>query len=839
MIMKRQFLTSFMAALMLATMSFSVVSCVNDVQPIIKEDDNNPDDTPDNPDNPDDKPVTGDNAEIMALFKEESPWTIIGTLSGSSWNKDFSMKSYEYWSAAFSVTIKSTEEFKFRENQDWGNNLGAGTADSKTTVKEGEKVTLVSSGGNIQIADGTYDIYIAPLNQIAYFLKAGTKFTHLAEGKPEIGGNLQGSYDPNLAPSKKLSGITYQINVYSFADSDGDGWGDFQGIIDHLDYLDGIGATALWLSPIHPAMSYHGYDVTDYNAVNPKFGGKGATSAQAEAKLKELIDKAAEKNIGIYLDYVLNHSGKDHPYFIDACKSSSSEWREAFLFSSDPSADIKAGKFAMIPKNGYDSGQWFQTPYSSVPLGYNGLLHFELDVTTKSSPKLTVTTATGTADKDNADTSVSWFIYNNNAHRMYEKSSNVYEITLEVNNDWGVLVKDHATEWGDHKWGAKAGDQYVTFGKAKTLVKGDAAQNITFGKPEMYHSHMWTDWFADWNYGAASSAKNSKAFKYLAASADKWIGMGIKGLRLDAVKHIYWEGYNDDNPTFLAQWYDHCNTAYKNAGGQGDFYMVGEMFDSYDKAAPYYKGLPSLFGFSFYWTLRDAIKGGNGKNFASSVKSYSDRYATNYASRKYTHSSGYYDAIKLTNHDEDRAASDFGNKDAMKRLAGAVLLTSPGKPFIYQGEELGYWGTKGSGDEYVRTPILWTKGGKYPTTALGGKVSKSMLTDDISVEAQLETDKSLLALYRHFAYARNTNAALANGTIEPTDSGNNAVAAWYMHSTSPKKDVLVLHNFSDSEVTVTRASDNLKTILVGNGDVTVSGTSVKMPAYSSIVFALN
>ena len=58
----------------------------------------------------------------------------------------------------------------------------------------------------------------------------------------------------------KRADITYQLLVYSFADSDGDGIGDFKGIQQHLDYFDALGVNALWLSPVHPSASYHGYD---------------------------------------------------------------------------------------------------------------------------------------------------------------------------------------------------------------------------------------------------------------------------------------------------------------------------------------------------------------------------------------------------------------------------------------------------------------------------------------------------------------------------------------------------------------------------------------------------
>lgn len=115
----------------------------------------------------------------------------------------------------------------------------------------------------------------------------------------------------SLASGEKLAGTTYQLNVYSFADSDGDGWGDLRGVTQHLDYFDSLGVTALLLSPIFQAMSYHGYDVTDYGTINPRFG--------SEADFKYLIDKAKARGIDIYMDYVLNHSGDQNPRFRQAC----------------------------------------------------------------------------------------------------------------------------------------------------------------------------------------------------------------------------------------------------------------------------------------------------------------------------------------------------------------------------------------------------------------------------------------------------------------------------------------------------------------------------------------
>ena len=617
--------------------------------------------------------------------------------------------------------------------------------------------------------------------------------------------------------TEKLSGITYQLNVYSFADSDGDGWGDIRGITQHLDYLDSLGATALWLSPIHEAMSYHGYNVNDYNSVSSRLG--------TEADLQDLISKAKAKNIGIYLDYVLNHSGSDNSWFKQAKADPSSAYRNYYVFSENPTADVAAGKIdnyggAKSP----GMGSWYSA--TSGEVGYNGLLHFKLDVSSASQPKLTITQATGSAQSANPDTSVKWFIYENNAIRMYKTGNNIYEITLNINNSWGVLVKDDATQWGDHKWGAKAGDQVVEFGKAKTLVKGDAANDITFGGTSIQYFASFDSSMPDLNYGPYAKASESAAFKDLAASADKWIRMGIAGLRLDAVIWIY-QNQTAANVSFLKQWYDRCNSSWKSNGGQGEFYMVGEAWcDNAEKMAPYYEGLPSNFNFYYWYTLKDRISKNKGDDFAKTVVYFQGLFG------KYR--ADYIDAIKLSNHDEDRAGNDLGRDVAKEKLAGAVLLTSPGKPFIYQGEELGYWGSKSKGDEYVRAPIKWTRSGSVPSAALGGKVDNAMLTADMSVEAQELNQSSVLRVYRNFAAARNGWKALAKGTMTPVTSSHSSGAIWTM--TCEDQTVLVAHNFGGANISLNAAGFKLGTILVSNGSVSVSGANISMGPYSSVVF---
>jgi glycosidase len=100
------------------------------------------------------------------------------------------------------------------------------------------------------------------------------------------------------------------VFVRSFRDSDGNGIGDFNGITEKLDYLQDLGIKGIWLMPINPSPSYHGYDVTDYYAVNPDYG--------TMEDFKRLLDEAHKRDIKVIMDLVLNHTSAKHPWFQDA-----------------------------------------------------------------------------------------------------------------------------------------------------------------------------------------------------------------------------------------------------------------------------------------------------------------------------------------------------------------------------------------------------------------------------------------------------------------------------------------------------------------------------------------
>jgi alpha-glucosidase len=128
--------------------------------------------------------------------------------------------------------------------------------------------------------------------------------------------------------------VLYQVYVRSFADSDGDGVGDLNGITGRLDYLEWLGVDALWLSPVTPSPDKDwGYDVADYTDVQPVFGGMPA--------LDELVAKAAERDIQVIIDLVPNHTSDRHPWFEEARAARDSPRRDWYVWA-DPKPDGSA-----------------------------------------------------------------------------------------------------------------------------------------------------------------------------------------------------------------------------------------------------------------------------------------------------------------------------------------------------------------------------------------------------------------------------------------------------------------------------------------------------------------
>jgi alpha-glucosidase len=122
--------------------------------------------------------------------------------------------------------------------------------------------------------------------------------------------------------------VLYQVYVRSFRDSDGDGYGDLNGVTGRLDYLAWLGVDGIWLSPTMPSPDEDwGYDVSDYLAVHPELGDLAA--------LDRLIAEAASRGIRVLLDLVPNHTSTAHPWFADAASGRDAAHRGYYMWA-DP-----------------------------------------------------------------------------------------------------------------------------------------------------------------------------------------------------------------------------------------------------------------------------------------------------------------------------------------------------------------------------------------------------------------------------------------------------------------------------------------------------------------------
>jgi maltose alpha-D-glucosyltransferase / alpha-amylase len=130
--------------------------------------------------------------------------------------------------------------------------------------------------------------------------------------------------------------IIYCLSIATYLDSDGDGIGDFQGLMSRLDYLQGIGVTALWLMPFQPSPGKDdGYDVADYYGVNPRFGTLG--------DFVEFTKGCRQRGLRVMIDLVVNHTSDQHPWFQEARRDPKSKYRDWYVWSKKKPKNAASG----------------------------------------------------------------------------------------------------------------------------------------------------------------------------------------------------------------------------------------------------------------------------------------------------------------------------------------------------------------------------------------------------------------------------------------------------------------------------------------------------------------
>lgn len=164
--------------------------------------------------------------------------------------------------------------------------------------------------------------------------------------------------------SNENGSMSYEIFTRSFYDASGNGIGDFDGITYQLDYLKDMGIKTLWLTPIHPSPTYHGYDVKDYFAVSPALGSLDT--------FDNLVNEANKRNIDIMLDMVFNHCSRENQIFIDS-------YNDFKMYGNEPVEGSKATWFNWSDTAGgiynaryqNDSNAWYEARFDSSMPDFN------------------------------------------------------------------------------------------------------------------------------------------------------------------------------------------------------------------------------------------------------------------------------------------------------------------------------------------------------------------------------------------------------------------------------------------------------------------------------------
>jgi maltose alpha-D-glucosyltransferase/alpha-amylase len=166
--------------------------------------------------------------------------------------------------------------------------------------------------------------------------------------------------------------IIYSLSVGTFMDSNGDGYGDFQGLVRRLDYLHGLGVTAIWLLPFQTSpWQDDGYDVADYYSVDPRFGTLG--------DFVEFAHEAKQRGIRVLIDLVVNHTSIEHPWFKAARKDPNSKYRDWYVWSKKKPPNANEGM--VFP--GVQKTTW---SYDSVAKAYyfHRFYDFQADLNTSN-----------------------------------------------------------------------------------------------------------------------------------------------------------------------------------------------------------------------------------------------------------------------------------------------------------------------------------------------------------------------------------------------------------------------------------------------------------------------
>lgn len=333
-----------------------------------------------------------------------------------------------------------------------------------------------------------------------------------------------------------------------------------------------------------------------------------------------------------------------------------------------------------------------------------------------------------------------------------------------------------------------------------------------------YYQVKNTDWYYEgvfWSEMPDLNLENEQLRAELEQIASYWIGMGIDGFRMDAAMHFE-ENDATTNTEILNWFYEYCLSQ------NPDFYMVSEVWANEAAIADYYaSGTPSMFNFDLADKEGKLIKAARGTYKAANLVQSMLKYQTDFAAEN----PDYIDAPFITNHDMGRVANALRNDPDDLKMAGGLLMTLSGNPFVYYGEEIGM-SSAGTKDENKRLPFIWSD---TDTTGMtkGPKDAEAGITSAFAgVEEQQADSDSILNYYKRALRLRNENPELARGTIEAVEAlcdGHQAVIT----KTWEDSTIAVVYNTSDEAIEVKLTGSAIDFMAI-RGYLTLHGEAITL-----------
>jgi len=320
-----------------------------------------------------------------------------------------------------------------------------------------------------------------------------------------------------------------------------------------------------------------------------------------------------------------------------------------------------------------------------------------------------------------------------------------------------------------------------------------------------------------------------------------WLDRGVDGFRLDAARHIIADGPGDaqNNTEGTHAFWKEFSAAIREH--RPEALLVGENWDTLENIAAYYGStediergdeLPMNFNFPLSSAILEAVLRGDPRGLLANLNRQLELFPP-----------GALCGTFLTNHDQIRTATFLGGNQRMMRTAAAIMLTLPGTPFIYYGEELGMQnGPTGEGDPAKRTPMPWAAtGGSFDGSQPWSRYSPGRA--QANVAGQVNDPDSMLSHYRRLIRLRAEQAALRRGDLTLLSPAESAGVLAFTRAHDGER-LFIAHNLTDQTVTAGLFRDlplPVETLYGGEtaaAEAVEGGLRITLPPGAAVVWKL-